>query len=164
MAAHGERVSGVVGMCSCSLVDEPMVQDEIPMQEQFFPQMDPEPEMGAAAAAVCDTSPSLLRNPPPIPAETARPGALDMAQLVAILAGMRGEMHGLNNKMEADTHKMDTNTNKLREEMKEMRQMGHGLQAGIMAISWSETWTERKKMAVLRPTSWRGVHRRVRTG
>ena len=52
------------------------------------PQMDPKPEMGAAAAGavVCDTSPSLLRNPPPIPAETARPGALDMAQLFAMLA------------------------------------------------------------------------------
>ena len=62
MAAQGERVPGVVDMCS--LVDEAMVQDEIPMQEQFFPQMDPEPEMGTAAAAKYDTSPPLLRNPP----------------------------------------------------------------------------------------------------
>ena len=52
------------------------------MQDESPPQIDPEPEMGAAAAeaAVYDTSPSLLRNPPPIPAETVHPGAFDMAQ------------------------------------------------------------------------------------
>ena len=70
MAAQGERVSGVLDMC-CSVLD-PMAQEKIPEQdivveeqEQFPPQMDPEPEMGAAAAeaAVYDTSPSLLRNP-----------------------------------------------------------------------------------------------------
>ena len=72
MAAQDEREPGVVAMSMCS-VGSPMVQD-IPEQDivmededQFFPpQMDPEPEMGAAAAeaAVYDTSPSLLRNPP----------------------------------------------------------------------------------------------------
>ena len=56
-----------------------MVQDipeqDIVMEElELPPQMDPKPEMGAAEAAVYDTSPSLLRNPPPIPAETARSG------------------------------------------------------------------------------------------
>ena len=64
MASQGERVLGVVGMCS--LVNEAMVQDKIPVQdtpeqdiivqEQFLPQLNPEPEMGAAAAAVYDTS------------------------------------------------------------------------------------------------------------
>ena len=40
------------------------------MQGQFFPQKDPEPEMGAAAAY--DTSPPHLRqNPSPTPSETA---------------------------------------------------------------------------------------------
>ena len=67
MASQGERVLGVVGMCSYL---ESMVQDKIPVQdtpeqdinvqEQFLPQTDPEPEMGAAAAAEYDTSPSLL--------------------------------------------------------------------------------------------------------
>ena len=63
MAAQGERVSGVVVMCN---VLDPMAQDKIPMQDipvqkRFPPQMDPEPEMGAAAAeaAVYDTSPPL---------------------------------------------------------------------------------------------------------
>ena len=59
-------------MYMCNVLD-PMAQ-KIPKQEQISPQMDPKPEMGAAAAeaAVYDTSPSLLRNPPPIPAESAR--------------------------------------------------------------------------------------------
>ena len=87
-----------------------MVQDKIPVQdtpvrEQFFPQMDTEPEMGAAAAAVYDTSPSLLRNPPPIPAETAHQSAPDMTQLFAMLAGMNA--------------KMDTNAKEIKEELKE---------------------------------------------
>ena len=109
MAAQGERVSGVVVMCS--VVGEPMVQETpvqdipIPMQEQFFPQMDPKPEMGVAAAAVYDTSPSLLRNPPPIPAETAHQSAPDMTQLFAMLAGMNA--------------KMDTNAKEIKEELKE---------------------------------------------
>ena len=59
----------------------------IPMQDESPPQMDPEPEMGAAAAgaAVYDTSPPPLYQNPPIPAETVHPGAFDMAQLVAML-------------------------------------------------------------------------------
>ena len=98
MAAQGERVSGVVDMSS---VLDPMAQDKIPeqdtpeqdinVQEQFLPQTNPEPEMVAAAAAEYDTSPSLLRNPPPIPAEMAPARASDIAQLFAMLAGMRGE-------------------------------------------------------------------------
>ena len=58
----------------------------IPMQDEFPPQMDPKPGMGTAAAAAVkyDTSPSLLRNPPPIPAETAHPGALDRDQIYRI--------------------------------------------------------------------------------
>jgi len=127
MASQGEREPGVVDMDEGVL--ESMVQDGDPEQEmlvveeQELPQMDPEPEMGAAAAAAYDTSPPPLRQNPPIPAEAARPSALDII-LQAI---------------EANTRKMDTNTNKLREEMKamrgEMRQMGHGLQAGIMAFA-----------------------------
>ena len=124
MAAQGEREClGVVVMCS---VLDPMVQDtpvqDIPTaveEEQFFPpQMDPEPEMGAAAAEAAgyDTSPPLPhQNPPPIPAETARPSTLDMAQLFAMLAGISGDMQGL--------------------------------QAGIKAISCSETRTASEKMA-----------------
>ena len=83
MASQGERVLGVVEM-DVGLVKS-MVQDgdpeqDIGVQEQFPPQTDPEPKMGAAAAAAYDTSPSLLRNPPPIPAETAHPSAPDVSQ------------------------------------------------------------------------------------
>ena len=78
----------------CNSLLGPMAQ-KIPMEEQFIPpQMDPEPEMGAAAAGavVYDTSPPPLhRGPSPIPAETANPGAFDMAQLIAMPAEMRGE-------------------------------------------------------------------------
>ena len=97
MAAQGERVPGVVDMSS---VLDPMAQDKIPeqdigMQEQSLPQMNPKPEMGAATAAEYDTSPSLLRNPPPIPAETAHPGALDRDQIYMIwqtTGGMNDEI------------------------------------------------------------------------
>ena len=74
--------------------------------------MDPKP----TAAAEYDTSPSLLRNPPPIPAETAHPSAPDMAQLFAMLAE-------INNEMDA----MEENTKTLRGEM---QRIGRGLQAG----------------------------------
>ena len=77
MAAQCERELGDIVMCNCLL--GPMAQDipeqDIVMGEQELPpQMDLEPEMGAAAAVAAkyDTSPSLLRNPPPIPAETVR--------------------------------------------------------------------------------------------
>ena len=172
-----------------------MVQD-IPEQDivmgelELPPQMDPKPEMGAAAAeaAVYDTFPSLLQNPP-ILAESAQLSAPNIAQLIAMLAAMNAntnrmennmnaKMEGMNANMEANTSKMDTNTNKLREEMKEMRgemqQMGHGLQAGIMAFASDEMWTAGGKKwhrHVLGRTSWGGVQRlsgprwrRVRTG
>ena len=82
-------------------------------------QLNPEPEMGAAAAAAYDTSPPPLRQNPPILAESVHPSALDMAQLFAMLAEMN--------------NKMDGNTNKMEEMRGEMRQMGQCLQAGIMA-------------------------------
>ena len=94
MAAQGEREPGGL-MCSNSVLD-PMAQEEEIEQEmlgveeeQFFPpQTDPEPEM----AAVYDTSPSLLRNPPPIPAGTAHPRAPGVAQLFAMLAEMNNKL------------------------------------------------------------------------
>ena len=118
MASQGEREPGVVGLDEGFL--ESMVQDgdpeqdtpvqDINVQEQFFPQMDPEPEMGAAAAAEYDTSPSLLRNHPPILAESAQMSAPDIAQLFAMLAGMRGETQQMkqemNNKMDGMSAKM----------------------------------------------------------
>ena len=102
MAAQDEREPGVVVMSS--VVGSPMVQD-IPEQdivmeeeEQFFPpQMDSEPEMGTAAY---DTSPSLLRNPPPIPAETAQLSASDIVQICAMLAGISGDIHRMKTQME----------------------------------------------------------------
>ena len=62
MAAQGERLSGVLEMCS---VLDPMAQDEIPEQDivvqvELPPQINSEPEMGVAAAAEYDTP-----TPPP---------------------------------------------------------------------------------------------------
>ena len=111
MAFQGERVPGAVDLDLEML--ESMAQDENPEQEmlvvqgQFPPQPNPEPEMGAAAATVYDTSPPLLRNPPPIPAETAHPSALDMAQLFAMLANTQ---QALENKMDGMKANMKTNT------------------------------------------------------
>ena len=170
MASQGEREPGVVGMCRNNL--EAMVQDripvqDIPVQEQFFPQTDPEPEMGAAAAVEYDTSPSLLRNPPPIPAETAHPRASDMAQLCAMLAAMNANME-TNLKENAKEMK-----DKMEEMRGEMQNMGRGLQAGIEAMLCDETRTAARKLRrhVLGRTSWGGVQRlsgprwrRVRTG
>ena len=77
MAFQGEREPGVVDMCS--LVDESMVQDgdpeqDIGVQEQFPPQPDPEPEMGAAAEAMYDTPPLPTSDKfPPWPPAKPRP-------------------------------------------------------------------------------------------
>ena len=119
MAAEGERVSEAIVMCN---VLDPMAQDKIPMQDipvqkQSLSQTNPEPEMGAAAAVAYNTSPSLLRNTPPIPAETAHPGASDMAQLFAMMAELNRNMLG--------------NTQTLREEM---QCMGAGLQDGLEGV------------------------------
>ena len=139
----------------CNVLD-PMAL-KIPMQEQIPPQMDSKPGMGAAAAVAAkyDTSPSLLRNPPPIPAETAHPSAPDMAQLCAMLAGVPAAMqqmqkgmdtnlNGMEKKMETNAYRMEnkidvmndkmgTNTDKMEKMRGEMRQVGRCLQAGIMA-------------------------------
>ena len=129
MATQGERVSRAIVMCSCL---DPMAQD-IPEQDivmgelELPPQMDPKPEMGAAAAeaVVYDTSSPLLhQNPSPIPAETAHPGASDMAQLFAMMAELNRNMLG-----SAQT---------LREEM---QCMGAGLQGGTRAIKEREWGT-----------------------
>ena len=155
MAAQGERVSGVVVMCS--LVGEPMVQDTpvqdipIPEQDESLSRTNSKPEMGTAAAY--DTSPPLPhQNPPPIPAGTVHPSIPDMAQLCAMLAGVTAAMQqmgkGMENKIEANTNKMEASAKGMKEEIKnnakqmkdeikemrgEMRQVGRCLQAGIMA-------------------------------
>ena len=144
-------------MYMCNVLD-PMAQ-KIPMQDESLPQTNPEPEMGAAAAeaAKYDTSPSLLRNPPPIPAETAHPRAPGVAQLFAMLAEMSNKMDtnarklmdkmdGNTKKMESMNEKMDGNTDKMGKMRGEMQKMGHGLQAGIMAFA-SEVRTTADKMA-----------------
>ena len=68
--------------------DIPIPEQDIVMEElELPPQMDPKPEMGAAAAY--DASPPLLhQNPSPIPAETAHQSAPDMAQLIAMLPNL----------------------------------------------------------------------------
>ena len=75
MASQGERVPGVVGRdegwLESMAQDGDAEQEMLVVEEQELPQMDPEPEMGAAAAAVHDTSPSLLHQNPPMLAESA---------------------------------------------------------------------------------------------
>ena len=82
MAAQGERELGDIVMGEGLL--DPMAQEEeieqemlVVEEEQFFPpQMDLEPEMGAAAAgaAVHDTSPPPLPKPSPDPCRNGSPG------------------------------------------------------------------------------------------
>ena len=69
-------------------------QDIVMGELELPPQMDPKPEMGAAAATKYDTSPPPLRQNPPIPAETAHPRAPGVAQLFAMLAATdRPDLH-----------------------------------------------------------------------
>ena len=125
MAAQGERVPGVVDMCS---VFEPMAQDTpvqdipIPEQDESLSRTNPKPGMGAAAAAAYDASPPPLRQNPPILAESAQPSALDM--ILQAINGMKNETNGIKEEMKDEIKKMRG----------EMRQMGHGLQAGMKAI------------------------------
>ena len=163
MASQGERELGILGM---SFNLEAMVQDKIPVQdtpeqdiivqEQSLPQMNPEPEMGAAAAAEYDTSPSLLRNHPLIPAETAHPRARGVAQLFAMLVEM--------------SNKMDTNARKLMDKMDgmiqtrrgETRQVGQCLQAGKMAPPRAATNELGGNATAVRPTVAAGEDRVIR--
>ena len=142
----------------CNVLD-PMAQD-IPEQDivmgelELPPQMDPEPEMGAAAAeaAVYDTPPPHLRQiPSPTPSETATDngGSVQLAPSVLaqimemITQAMRGEtqqmgkeiIDGMNEKMDGIKNnttdlekKMDGMTQTMREEM---QCMGAGLQDGL---------------------------------
>ena len=117
MEFQGEWVPGVemdLEMLESMAQDENPEQEMLVEQEQFLPQPTPEPEMGAAAAAMYDTSPPPLRQNPPILAESAQPSAPDMAQLFAILAGISGDMQGMKSEM---NNKMDGMTQTLRGEM-----------------------------------------------
>ena len=151
-----------------SVVGRPMVQDipeqDIGMQEQSLPQMNPKPEMGAAAAeaAVYDTSPPPLRPNPPILAESAQLSTPDMAQMCAMLAAMGAninakmegmnakmdtnaqEIKGINSNMEANTRKMYGMARTIREEM---QCMGAGLQGGIEQL-------KKGNGELLRATCW----------
>ena len=135
MAAQDEREPGVVVMCS---VLDPMVQDTpvqdipIPEQDESLPQMDPEPEMGAAAAeaAVHDTSPPPLYQNPPTLAKSAQPVTVDMAQLFATLAGISGDIHGMKEEIKNNTQAFKSDMRALRGET---RQVGQCLQADKMA-------------------------------
>ena len=55
--------------------------------------------------------------------------------MMRMMQGMKEEIN----------NKMDTNTDKMEKIRGEMWQMGHGLQAGIMALAYDETRTARKK-------------------
>jgi len=138
MASQGERVPGVVGrdggVLESMAQDGDAEQEMLVVEKQELPQTDPEPETGAAAAY--DTSPPLLRNPPPIPAETAQPSTLDM--ILQALNGMRNEMkantrkmEGMENKQDEIKNNMEANTQTMRGEM---QHMGLNLRAGQKAI------------------------------
>ena len=122
MAFQGEWLPGVLEMDLEML--ESMAQDEIPVQDipiemqvEFPPQMDPEPEMGAAAeAAGYDTPPPLPhlhQIPSPAPSETETDGGGSvllspsvLAQIVeAFRQAMSGEMQAMNAKMDLHTKK-----------------------------------------------------------
>ena len=123
MASQGEREPGVVGMDEGVL--ESMAQDGDPEQEmlvveeQELPQLNPELEMCAAAAAAYDTSPCLLRNPPPMPAETAHPRAPDIAQLFAMLARMRGETQQMKEEINNNMDGIKTKTKRMENKLDE---------------------------------------------
>ena len=149
MAAQGERELGDIVMGEGLL--DPVAQD-IPEQEMLVvgelelpPQMDPEPEMGAAAAgaAVYDTSPPHLHQiPSPAPSKTATDngGSVQlspfiMAQMMEMITqAMRGETQQMGKEMREEIKKQ---RNEMRDEMKkmrgEMRQVGRCLQADKMA-------------------------------
>ena len=73
MAFQGEREPGVemdVGLLESVAQDESPEQEMLIVQEQFPPQLNPEPEMGAAAAALMTLPiPSPLKFPPQSPAD-----------------------------------------------------------------------------------------------
>ena len=155
---------------------DPMAQDEeveqemlVVEEEQFFPpRMDPEPEMGAEAA-VYDTSPPPPHQSPPILAESAQPGAFDVARLFAVIEanlrentrqmmqGMEGMESRIKNNMEgmeANTRRMESNmeanTQTIREEM---QCMGAGLQGGLEELN-------KGNEELLRATCWPTEERR----
>ena len=128
MASEGEREPGVLGMDEGVL--ESMAQDEIPEQEmlvveeQELPQTDPEPEMGAAAAAAYDTPPPHLRQiPSPTPSETVidnggsvlfEPSVIArMVEMITQAMEKKMETNAcrMENKIDGMNNKMDTNTN-----------------------------------------------------
>ena len=166
MAFQSEREPGVD--MDLENVDS-MVQDEIPEQEMLdvqdeLPQPTLEPEMGAAAAAVYDTSPPPLRQNPPILVESAQPSAPDMAQLCAMLAGLNNKMDGMAQQLKEELKKeiknnMDAHTKTLRDEM---RRVGQCLQAGIMAPPRAGTNELRGSATAVRPAVGAGEEKVIR--
>ena len=153
---------------------------KIPMQEQIPPQMDLEPEMGAAAAgaAVCDTPPPHLRQiPSPTPSKTATDngGSVPLSPLLTqmvemITQAMRGEMQRMGNKMNGNARQMTNdlkeNARQMKDEMKtmrgEMRQVGQCLQAGRMALPRAGTSELRGSATAVRPAVEAGEDRVIR--
>ena len=132
MAAQDEREPGGLVMYMCNSVLGPMAQgipeqDRVMGEQELPPQMDPKPEMAAAY----DSSPPLLRNPPPIPAETAQQSALDM-----ILQAIQQMTQRSMDRMDAHTQAFINDARELRGEM---RQVGQCLQADKMATPRAAT-------------------------
>ena len=175
MASQGERELGVLGMDAGLL--ESMVQDgnleqEMLVVQDELPQLNPEPEMGAAAVAADDTPPPHLRQiPSPTPSEIATDngGSVQLsptarAQMVEMFKqAMSGDMQRMNNRMKANTNEIK---NGMKEEIKkmrgEMRQMGQCLQAGKMATPRAGTSELGGSATAVRPAVEAGEDRVIR--
>uniref|UniRef100_A0A8C4PWU0 Uncharacterized protein n=1 Tax=Eptatretus burgeri TaxID=7764 RepID=A0A8C4PWU0_EPTBU len=138
MESQGEWEPGVVRMdveCVESMAqDENPEQEMLVVQEHELPQLNPEPEMGAAATVAYDTSPPPLRQNPPILVE---PSALD--RILQVITANTQQMNEMKTKMDTNTQQMKNEMKaNLKEEMKELRgetqNMGRSLQARMKAI------------------------------
>ena len=135
------------GLLESMVQDGDAEQEMLVVEEQELPQTNPEPEMGAVAAAAYDTSPPPLRQNPPILLEQS---AVDM-----ILQAMN-----------ANAKEMKEETKGMREEMQEMRgemrQVGQCLQAGKMATPRAATNELGGSATAVRPAVAAGEDRVIR--
>jgi len=158
MESQGEREPGVLEMDVGLL--ESMAQDGVPEQEmlneqeQFPPQTDPEPEMGAQGSRRMTHPPSpprlLRQNPSPAPSETATDnggsvllGPSDIAQLMLMMQANTQQMSEMNEKMDGNTQQMSEMNNKMDGNMQtlrgEMQRVGQCLQGCFMAAPSGST-------------------------
>ena len=126
-------------------------QEMLVVEGQELPQMDPEPEMGAAAAVVCDAPPPHLRqSPSPTPDEPTPNGETiaadppNVGQLLMVLLAQMNKMNTnaleakkqmdtdfqqMENKMETSTKEIKTNACRMNNQMNaNLQQVKNGVQ------------------------------------